>query len=461
MGVREIQWQTYGQTVLHPISIVLTVAMCVVIFRCRRSYAVVPIAVLTCLMPHVQRLVIAGLDFPVIRILLIAGWVRVLARGEHRGLSRGLHSLDYAFILWLVCGTLFRTLRDMSTSALIYRFGYDLDAFGTYFLLRCLMRGPGDVIAALRAFGGVAVVVALLMSLEYATAWNPFSILGGTPAAVTVRDGRLRCEGAFGHPILAGSFGASMLPLMVSLYLVDRRRRWLPVAGAVAATVITVTTSSSGPVLSYLMGVLCWGFWGLRYYLSPIRWALAGAVVFVHLIREKPVWHLIGRLSELIGGTGYHRVYLIDNAVEHFPEWWLRGTRGTAYWGWGLQDITNFYVAQGVNGGLATLLAFLGVIVFALRRVGQSMALARRSRDLPRAQRRGLELLAWGIGVSLVTDLMSWISVSFTGKVLIYYFFQLALIATLPVVQPARKGQARRSGLRRKEPLPATLARVR
>ncbi len=48
---------------------------------------------------------------------------------------------------------------------------------------------------------------------------------------------------------------------------------------------------------------------------------------FRDLVREKPVWHLIGRLSELIGGTGYHRVRLIDAAIDHFGDWWLKGAK--------------------------------------------------------------------------------------------------------------------------------------
>ena len=63
--------------------------------------------------------------------------------------------------------------------------------------------------------------------------------------------------------------------------------------------------------------------------------------VVIHFIREKPVWHLILRLSVITGGTGYHRYQLIDAFINNFSEWALAGTDGTAHWGWGLQDTTN------------------------------------------------------------------------------------------------------------------------
>jgi len=47
---------------------------------------------------------------------------------------------------------------------------------------------------------------------------------------------------------------------------------------------------------------------------------------------ESPIWFLIGRLSAIIGGTGWARSELIDQAIKHFSEWWLLGTTYTAHW---------------------------------------------------------------------------------------------------------------------------------
>ncbi len=73
---------------------------------------------------------------------------------------------------------------------------------------------------------------------------------------------------------------------------------------------------------------------------------------------EAPVWHLISRVSLASGSTSYFRYQLIDHFFRRFSEWAVVGTRSTAHWFWGAQDITNQYILEAVRGGLVTLICF-------------------------------------------------------------------------------------------------------
>lgn len=231
---------------------------------------------------------------------------------------------------------------------------------------------------------------------------------------------------------------------MISLTLQGDRSRVLGLIGAVAGVVITVTSASSGPALCLLAGLAAWGMWFAR---RGLRVFLYGSVVllgFIHLVRDKPVWHLIGRMSDLIGGTGYHRVKLIDAAVDHFGEWWLIGSKNSMNWGWGLQDTTNWYISNGLQGGLLTLVAFLATLVMSFRSVGAARRMSRKLRKRDIRAGKKLEYLAWGLGASLFSHCFAWLSVSYFGTMKLLFFLQLAFFAALasPVLVRRRSGKA-------------------
>jgi hypothetical protein len=147
--------------------------------------------------------------------------------------------------------------------------------------------------------------------------------------------------------------------------------------------------------------------------------------VVIHFVREKPVWHLIARLSSVTGGTGYHRYKLIDAFVRRFDEWALFGTGNTAHWGWGLQDTTNQYVAEGVRAGLATLVLFIILLRFSF----VQLRLARNAFERLEGSKSLGALLAWGSSVSLAVHCVSFISVSYFGQMVPFF---VMFVATVP-----------------------------
>ena len=188
-----------------------------------------------------------------------------------------------------------------------------------------------------------------------------FSIFGGVPEFTMIREGRLRCQGAFAHPILAGTFGATSVPFMVALWFRGAGQKLTAVVGIISATIIAMTSASSGPVMTYVVVIIGMVMWQMRDQYARVRWVCCLlSLIGLHIVMKAPVWALIGKVRlEFIGGTGWHRVMLIDAAINHFNEWWLLGTDFTRHWmptgvTWSEKhtDITNQFISVGIHGGL-------------------------------------------------------------------------------------------------------------
>src|SRR5690606_31947238 len=125
--------------------------------------------------------------------------------------------MDTAVLLWGLSGILVMTLREGTLAALINRLGWVYELFLTYLVARTLIRTSEDLVSLAKAVAITSVPVAAFFLVELNTRYNFFSIFGGVPAETPMREGRLRCQGPFAHPIIAGTFWAATLPL--SCYL--------------------------------------------------------------------------------------------------------------------------------------------------------------------------------------------------------------------------------------------------
>ena len=53
---------------------------------------------------------------------------------------------------------------------------------------------------------------------------------------------------------------------------------------------------------------------------------MVAVVVIGQLVMKAPVWAiLIARVSDLVGGGGWHRAFIIDVCIKNFGTWWLIG----------------------------------------------------------------------------------------------------------------------------------------
>ena len=435
----------HNVTTLHPMGMVaVTVLGLVMVFSSRRR-AMLPFLLMACFVSPAQRLVIATLDFNLMRVMVIFGMTRILLRGETRGVR--WTGLDSVMILWVMSSAMIYSLRVGHFGALVNRLGWAYDALGMYFLFRCLIRDHIDLQRLSSQIAWVSVPVFLAFFVERATGRNPFAFLGGVPEVTAIREGRFRCQGPFPHPILAGVFWASLLPIVFASWLNCGLGRFRDGLGLVCMLGIVVLSASSTPLLAVMVGVGGWVLWKLRDITRAMRWGVLATLVALHVTMNKPVWHLIARVNVVGGSTGYHRYLLIQAAVDHFGEWWLMGVNSTAHWGRMMHDLTNQYVREAVNGGLLGLILFVTAIGLAFRAAGIAR---KRARGEPRAAR-----MCWGVGVVIFvhTIIFLAISISHSQQNLFAFFLFPAAAGSLHSLYLGRR--RRRIPQRRSVILPA------
>jgi hypothetical protein len=414
---------------VNPLALLFLAAMCLVILRADHQKAVRAVLVTAAFIPLGQQINVGGLHLYFLRILILAGFARLMMRHETAGFK--LTGVDKLFIYWVLVGFVCGILRGPSAET----FGAVYDSFGIYFLIRVLTRDGEDALPHLWTLAYVAIAMAVCMSWETLMHRNLFHVLGGVPEFASERAERFRAQGPFRHAILAGTFGATLLPLMIGLWYHRDRSKWLALTGAMACTVIVVSSASSGPVMCFLTSLSGFGLWVMRERMQLVRRGLLVTFIGLCVLMNAPVWFLIGRLSEVVGGTGWYRSFLIEQAVTHFGEWCLIGSSETAHWSpWesnvltgdsGSMDITNHYIVQGLNGGVLMLGLFVAIIVSCFKIVGRTV---QRGTDLPFHEK-----LVWGFGVALASHCMAFISVSYFDQIKVFWFWLLAVIAALPV----------------------------
>jgi hypothetical protein len=416
---------------LTPLGLLFIAVMGILTFTFPRRFAVMPLLITTAYMPLGQQFVIAGLHFQFFRVLLLLGICRVLSKNE--GADMFLTPLDRTFIWWGFAGILLGTFAKFGWDRFVNRTGECFNAFAAYFLFRCWIRSLEDVIKTVEVLALLIVPMALSMLVEKFTGRNIFYVLGGVPEFTAIREGKLRCQAAFRHPILAGTYGATLFPLFVGLWFQRRVKRWIPIAGIGASLIVAMAASSSGALLAAIAAVIGTALWVIRCKMRLVRWGIVLTIVGLAMVMKAPVWYLIARMSDLTGGTGWHRSNLIDQAIMHFDEWWLVGSTVTKHWAPNGEvfksdpdnmDITNNYIAEGLGGGVVRLGLFITMIVFAFKFVGRWT----KDRDAALYSRR---MFVWSMGVCLLGHCVSFVSIAYFDQIVVMWYWILAAISML------------------------------
>lgn len=418
---------TDSATAVSATGLGLTVIMGLLVIVLPRRFAIAPVIVLCCYMTLGQAFVVAGCHFTMIRVLLLFGWARLLLRGEIRRLQ--LNQIDWAIIGWTIVSFIAYVALWRSGDSVIYKLGAAYNVIGFYFLFRLLLWDFDDVVQTIKMAAVLIVPLAGCMLLEKSTGRNMFAVFGGVPEITVVREGVLRCTGPFAHPILAGTFGATILPLFVCLWGIDRRGKLLAVIGSVSSMIIAVTSGSSGPVLAAGAAILALCMWPLRRNMRLIRRGAIVGLICLHFLMKAPVWFVLARVDVFSGSTGYHRALLIDSAIKNLKDWWLIGSKSTAAWedeDQHLFDVTNQYLVVGSEGGLISILLFIWIIARSFKYVGLSEQTAEEWERLPSEQ-----FLIWGLGASLFAHVVSYMSVSYFDQNIVNWYLLLAIIATV------------------------------
>jgi hypothetical protein len=421
-----------AETFVTPIVMLLVLIVAVLILIWPRSKVIIAFVATSILIPLDQILVIGGLHFPMLRVLVLFGIVRLVREkisSKARIFSGGINKIDLAVILLVLFTAVAGILLFRESGAIIFQLGNLYTVFGIYFLLRFLIRTKEDVVCMVRTLSYVAAVVAVIMTWEIATGHNPYALLGGARASsygnIMERDDRFRAMAGFGHPILAGTFGAILVPLFALLWREGRRNRALAVIGIVSATVITLASNSSTPLLAYAAGVTALCLWPLRRFMRVIRWSIALTIVSLHLVMKAPVWHLISRIDVAGGSSSYHRYMLVDQCIRHFGDWWLMGVKSTAEWGWDMWDTANQYVGTCEASGLLPFLLFLASIVYGFKYLGSARKVSADRKE---------QIFLWALGSALFANAVAFFGISYWDQTQVVWYGLLAAISAAVVI---------------------------
>jgi len=355
--------------------------------------------------------------------------LRVTIKGER--VVGGMKPLDRMLIFWAVWD-LFSVAFHKET-VLIARLGLIYDALGVYYLFRVFVRDLDDIRTVFKMCCVVFVPLTLPMMVERLSGFNPLNYVGfGATEVVLVTKDHFRAQGAFGHPILAGTVGAICLPMAIYLW---PHKRILALVGIVSTLVVVYASGSSGPIMTILSVVGALFIWKVRSHLRVIRWLAVLTIIGLDLVMHDPVYYLIARIDITGGSTGWYRAHLMQFAAEHLDQWWLTGTDSTRGWtpvsvNSDNSDITSHYLQSGVWGGLPMMFLFIAVLFSAFATVGRGL---RARKNAPFKDR----FLVWTLGCILFGHATAALSVSFFDQSIVFFHMMLAMIASVdgaPVV---------------------------
>jgi len=412
-------------SLLHPVVLVaLLVAIALILWR-PRKFAIVSLILGVFLIPRGQVIVVEGAHFYIRLIIILVGFILVIR--SRFAIAGGLNSIDWLFIVW----ALYRFVAEIVTNwpnGIMEEIAFCLQAYCGYFLLRYLIRNEEDIMRAVKALAITAAILGVCMMYEQISHTNPFgAILGGAPISPDVRNGTVRAQAAFGHEILAGCFGATLVPLYFWLWKVKERA--FAVVGFVGSTLMVLASYSSTPVLAYVASILGLFLWPIRRYMRPVRWGLVAGVAGLAMVMKAPVWYIIGHINVIGGSGGWDRAFLLDTCARHFKDWWLIGTNQNGNWGYDMWDLSDQFVAEAETGGLVTLLCFVAIISLSYRRLGLMMR-----RVTPRKQ-----WLFWSLGCVMLAHIVAFVGAAYWDQTEVWWFAFLAMIcaATIPLSSPA------------------------
>ncbi len=366
-------------------------------------------------------------QFTICRILIVCALLRAVTRGHFKfSLKNPLDVFALVFASVTMLSAFFHNYAN--GNPFMFRTGLVLNYLGTYLCGRAYLDTPDTFFRYIQWTAILLMPLGLMMAGEQATGRTFYRALGAHNEEMIVRDGKVRAQGPFKHPILAGTAGAASVPLMLCLWT---RRRKLAIAGIAAGCLVTASTASSGPLAAMGAAVGALFLWRWR---GKIRYMQGGFILMVFvmsLLINRPIWYLIAAVDLVGGSTGWHRAELIDSAMKHLDEWWKYGTDFTRHWmpsgvSWSPDhtDITNHYLYLGVQGGMPLMLTFIATLLGTFILLGKSMRRLRKENHPD-------EFLFWCIGCSLLAHTVSFISITYFDQM---YVLLYLLVGAVPAM---------------------------
>lgn len=415
---------------MNPITIVFLAVISVAIFATSRKNAPLPVLCGICYLTMGQGIDIGPFSFHAYRVILLIALVRVFAKGEHHSYQcNPIDKLVWLWAAWTFIASLFHEYTPGSGP--VFALGNMFNILSAYFIFRIWCKNLDEVLSLVKFVAIVLVPIAIEMLNEKLTGTNFFSFLGGVSEYTMVREGSLRAQGPFRHPILAGTVGATCVPLMIGLWHQNKK---IATMGMAAGVTMTFASASSGPIISLAAGFGCILAWRYRHLTMRIFWSFTTLYILVDLISSRPGYHVfVEKLAVVGGSTAYYRARLLDAAFKHFDEWWLIGTDYTRHWiGPGMgsvingnhMDITNYYLGMGVNAGLPAILIVFLILWKCLKATNYYV------NQPTTAENYHKQFSIWCFGASLAAHALSSFSISYFDQSVVFFWLSVAVLVS-------------------------------
>src|SRR5262245_54040752 len=134
---------------LRPGALVFTAALAIALLVLPRRWMSLPIFIAAAFIPSDQRVIIATLDFSMLRLMILAALARLFLRNEFRPLP--LQPMDKAVLAFVASVVVTGTLLHGTLSGFVNRAGVAFDLLGLYFFTRISLRTWSDAVTALTA----------------------------------------------------------------------------------------------------------------------------------------------------------------------------------------------------------------------------------------------------------------------------------------------------------------------
>lgn len=396
------QGEWVGNTTLHPLGMSVLVVCVFGLLTLKRDKLLQPFFLLLCFVSPAQRIVLAGADFNFFRIAILVLFARIFLKKE----MNAFHLKRFDVIFFLYTGV-YSLVYAYSSGSLGDPLARGVEISLLYIVFRSVIVTTNDIKNLFKFIAVLSIPVCCFFIVESQTGRNFFSILGGVPEYTRIREGRLRCQGPFPHPIIAGVFWAILFPMFISMYLQYREKIY--VLACISSIVIVLTTASSTTLLALLTAPVFMALFYMRRHLKMLFYLGVALVICLHLFMNAPIWHLLSRVGAVGGSTSHFRYMLIDKFFEHSNEWFLLGTNSTAHWFFGAQDLTNQFVLVGVRSGILGLALFIALLWGFYLKINKVVMIAQQ------------KMLAWGIFSSVSVACVSFLGVSYFGQA-VYIF---------------------------------------
>jgi hypothetical protein len=418
-------------TLLHPVVAILMVLAIVCVLVLPRKYVSLPILWMVMLVPVGQQIYVGGVHLFALRLVVLFGLMRMCFSkmgGHGQSIPGGMNGIDRAFLLCILAQAISVMLTFHVGQAIINQVSFIWDWIGGYLLVRWTVQDEQDMYRLLRYLAILVVPIAAVMIIEHVKMFNLFSVLGGVTASPAMRDGKIRATGVFEHPIIAGSVGASMVPLFLMLWK-NGKSRGLALVGLISATTIMWAANSSTCLVAYIAAVFAVLCWPLRKIMRKIRWGIAIALIALDLVMKAPVWFLIARVDLTGGSSSYHRAELVDQFIRHFWDWCFIGVANSSSWGLDMWDVQNQYVNVGETGGLLALICFIILLSRSFGSIGRARKMIEGDTNR--------QWMLWFLGSALFANLVAFFGVNYFDQSRMLWFLLLAMIstATAPLLQ--------------------------